>query len=129
MWWKAALAAVALAAGAFALGRASVDTDAARDEGRAAGEAAGVKIGRISGMREGRQIGLRDGHAAGIREGRALQQPAPARKAFRAGYAAGANDVFGGFDGGWAFGTPYVIKLRQGSGGVTYVIDTRSKAP
>jgi hypothetical protein len=129
MWWKAALAAVVLAGGAFALGRATVDTDAARDEGRAAGEAAGLRVGRITGLREGRQVGLRDGRVAGIREGRSLQQPAPARKAFQAGYTAGANDVFGGFDGGWAFGTPYVITLHKGSGGVTYVIDTRSKAP
>jgi hypothetical protein len=129
MWWRAALAALALAGGAFALGRATVDTDAARDEGRAQGEAAGVRVGRISGAREGRQIGLRDGRAAGIREGRALQQPASARRAFQAGYTAGANDVFGGFDGGWAFRRPYVITLHKGSGGITYVIDTRSKAP
>ena len=96
MWWRVALLGVAIAAVAFALGRASVDTDAARDDGRAQGQAAGLRAGR----------------AVGIREGRALQQKAPARKAFRAGYTAGANDVFGGFDGGWSLGTPYVITLR-----------------
>jgi hypothetical protein len=129
VWWRAALVAVALAGGAFALGRASVDTDGARDEGRAQGQAAGLRVGRITGLREGREVGLRDGRAAGIREGRALQQPASARSAFRAGYTAGANDVFGGFDGGWAFDSPYVITLRRGGRGITYVIDTRSKAP
>jgi hypothetical protein len=117
VWWRAALVCVALAGGAFALGRASVDTDTARDEGRAAGEAAG------------QAAGLRAGRAVGIREGRALQQPAAARKAFQAGYTAGANDVFGGFDGGWSLGTPYVITLGKGADGVVYRIDKRSKAP
>ena len=117
MWWRAALVCVALAGGAFALGRASVDTDAARDEGRAAGRAAG------------QAAGLRAGRAVGIREGRALQQPASARRAFRAGYTAGANDVFGGFDGGWSLGTPYTITLGKGPGGIAYRIDKRSKPP
>jgi hypothetical protein len=113
VWWRAALVCVALAGGAFALGRASVDTDTARDEGRAAGQTAG------------QAAGLRAGRAVGIREGRALQQSAPARRAFQAGYTAGANDVFGGVDGGWSLGTPYVITLRPGSGAITYRIDSR----
>jgi hypothetical protein len=108
---------VAVAGVAFALGRASVDTDAARREGRAAGMAEGRARGQAEGLRAGR--------AAGIREGRALQQSASARHAFQAGYTAGANDVFGGFDGGWSLSTPYVITLRRGSGGVTYRIDSR----
>ena len=109
VWWRAALVCVAVAGGAFALGRASVDTDTARDEGRAAGVAAGLRAGR----------------AGGIREGRALQQSAPARHAFQAGYKAGANDVFGGFDGGWSVGKPYVITLGKGPDGITYRIDER----
>jgi hypothetical protein len=116
MWWRAALVCLALAGGAFALGRASVDTDSARDEGRADGRAAG------------QAAGLRAGRAVGIREGRALQQSAPARRAFQAGYTAGANDVFGGVDGGWSLGTPYVITLGKGPDGMTYRIDTRSRA-
>jgi hypothetical protein len=103
MRWAAALiAALAIAGGAFAIGRASVDTptdaDTARDEGR----------------------------AAGVREGRALQQPVAARQAFRAGYVAGANDVFGGFDGGWSLGVPYRITLERGENGVTYRIKARA---
>jgi hypothetical protein len=100
-WVAAALVGVAIAAASFALGRASVDSD----------EAAGLRAGR----------------AAGIREGRALQQPVPARQAFRAGYVAGANDAFGGFDGGWALGTPYRVTLERGDDGVTYRIKDRSK--
>jgi hypothetical protein len=107
------LACVALAGGLFALGRHSADSDGARREGRA------------DGLREG----LRVGRTAGVEEGRALQisesAPRGARQAFEAGYAAGANDVFGGFDGGWSFGTPYVITLRKGSGTITYRIDSR----
>ena len=65
---------------------------------------------------------------AGVREGRELQVPPAARDAFQAGYEAGANDVFGGFDGGWDFGRPYVITLKKGTGGVTYAIATRRGA-
>jgi hypothetical protein len=110
MWSRvvAALAGVTLAAGGFALGRASTDTDA------------------------GRAAGVREGHAAGLQEGRALQatgsSPRSARAAFDAGYAAGANDVFGGFDGGWSLSEPYVVTLARGTGAVTYRIDSRRLA-
>jgi hypothetical protein len=118
------LACVAVGVGLFALGRVSADEDGAREEGRAAG------------LREGRAAGLREGRAAGLSEGRALQtsESAPAgsrravRRAFAAGYTAGANDVFGGFDGGWSLSAPYVITLRPGSGAVTYRIDSRRPA-
>jgi hypothetical protein len=102
----AVVAGAALAAGGFALGRATAD----------AGHDAGVRAGR----------------AAGVEEGRALQatgaSPPGARAAFEAGYAAGANDVFGGFDGGWSLSEPYVITLARGSGAVTYRIDSRRLA-
>ena len=118
------LACVAVAGGAFAIGRESADTDGARGEGRAAG------------LRAGRAEGLREGRAAGLTEGRALQlgESVPgafreaARRAFEAGYTAGANDAFAGFDGGWSFSTPYVITLRKGSGAITYRIDSRRPA-
>jgi hypothetical protein len=87
-------------------------------------------LGRESGGGDdGYEAGLREGRAAGVAEGRVLQmgESAP-RAAFEAGYAAGANDVFGGFDGGWSLGTPYVITLRKGSGAITYRIDSRRPA-
>jgi hypothetical protein len=111
MWSRvvaAAVVAAALAIAGFALGRASANTDAGHD------------------------AGVREGRAAGLQEGRALQASGSApttRAAFDAGYAAGANDVFGGFDGGWSLGTPYVITLRKGSGAITYRIDSRRPAP
>jgi hypothetical protein len=90
-------------------------------------------LGRESGDGgDGHAAGLREGRALGVREGRALQasasSPRGTRAAFEAGYAAGANDVFGGFDGGWSLDTPYVITLRKGSGAITYRIDSRRPA-
>jgi hypothetical protein len=115
------LACAVAAGGLFALGRGSADLDGARHEGRAAG------------VREAKAAALREGRAAGLSEGRALQAGAAApagsrhaaRRAFAAGYTAGANDAFGGFDGGWSLSTPYVITLRRGSGAITYRIDSR----
>ena len=110
MWSRvlAVLAGVAIGGAGFALGRATADTDAGHD------------------------AGVREGRAAGLEEGRALQAAGSAgpgaRVAFDAGYAAGANDVFGGFDGGWSLSEPYVITLARGSGGVTYRIDSRRPA-
>ena len=95
-------AAAVVAAGGFALGRAT------------GGEPSG-----------GYPAGLRAGRAEGVREGRALQIAPAEREAFDAGYAAGANDVFGGFDGGWDLSTPYVVRIARGSGSVTYRIDSR----
>jgi hypothetical protein len=75
--------------------------------------------------------GLAAGEALGVQEGRALQVAgtgAPdVRKAFDAGYAAGANDVFSGYDGGFAVDTPYLVTLEAGRGGVTYRIAIREQ--
>jgi hypothetical protein len=95
-------------------------------------------IGRATAPRaaSGYGTGLAAGLAQGVQEGRALQEglalPADARDvataAFKAGYRAGANDVFGGYDGGWSLGTPYLITLAAGSDGVTYRIASRTPA-
>jgi hypothetical protein len=77
--------------------------------------------------------GLMAGEAQGRQEGRALELgrtlPADARQmveaAFKEGYAAGAVDVFGGYDGGWALGAPYVVTLAPGRGAITYRIGSR----
>jgi hypothetical protein len=117
MWTRvvAVLAVALVAAGLVALGRATVDTAAIHSRGYADGQKAG--------------------EADGVRVGRALQatQSLPpdlqgaSRAAFDAGYAAGANDVFNRYDGGWDFSAPYVIVLVQGDGGVTYRIDSRTE--
>jgi hypothetical protein len=78
--------------------------------------------------------GLLAGEAQGREEGRTLEigQSLPAGEreaveaAFKAGYGAGANDVFGGYDGGWAMAAPYVVTLAAGSGPITYRIGRRT---
>jgi hypothetical protein len=74
-------------------------------------------------------VGDERDYAAGVRDGRALQVPPGARAAFDDGYAAGANDVFAGYDGGWDFDRPYVITLKRGDNGITYRIASRSTRP
>jgi hypothetical protein len=77
--------------------------------------------------------GLQVGEAQGRREGRAIQEGAelpaasrrPVHDAFDAGYAAGLNDAFAGYDGGWAIGLPYVVVIANGTGQVAYRIKTR----
>ncbi|MEN3303885.1 MAG: hypothetical protein V7603_87, partial [Micromonosporaceae bacterium] len=79
--------------------------------------------------------GLRDGRAQGVQEGRALGQTQPlpaqsrdaARAAFDAGYVAGANDVFGGYDGGWSPGVPYLVTLGHPGGPIGYRILSRTE--
>jgi hypothetical protein len=116
------LVAIAVAAGLVFLGRVTAGTDAARSDGMRAGRAAGYADG------------VHDGVADGLREGRALQAPVTlpagsqdvAKAAFDAGYTAGANDVFDGYDGGWGLDEPYVIVLVPAGNGITYRIRSRS---
>ena len=127
MWGKIAvgLACVVVAGGLFALGRLSADDD---DSGSASDSAASAAAARAAGLREGRAAGLREGRALQASESAAPGARRATRRAFAAGYTAGANDVFGGFDGGWSLSTPYVITLRRGSGPITYRIDSRRPA-
>jgi hypothetical protein len=128
-WSRVAVVAVglAVAAGLVALGRWSAGTGAARARGYAAGQAAGYTAGYTGG--------LRDGRAAGVQEGRALAQTQPlpagsrdaARAAFDRGYVAGADDAFGGYDGGWSLGVPYLITLGHPGGPITYRIVSRTE--
>jgi hypothetical protein len=111
--------AVGLAAvvGAFLIGRGTAAHPAARPS----------SIG-------GYVAGLRDGAAQGREVGRALQLGAElpagdrhlARDAFRAGYTAGANDVFAGYDGGWTYRAPWLVVLSPGSGAIEYRIRDRT---
>ena len=79
--------------------------------------------------------GLAVGRASGLAEGRALQLGAAlpvadrrqAEAQFRAGYQAGAEDVFSGYDGGWVIGRSYVIVLGPGVNGLTYRISHREE--
>jgi hypothetical protein len=120
--WVLVLVGIAVGAGLVAAGRFTSDAGAARSDGYRAGRAAGYAAG------------VDDGRAAGVREGRAFQAPLSlppgsqdaARASFQAGYAAGANDVFGGYDGGWDTEAPYVVVLTPGGPGITYRIRSRT---
>lgn len=78
--------------------------------------------------------GLRVGEAQGRELGRALQAGSElppheqdvARDAFKSGYAAGANDVFAGYDGGWTFNAPWIITLEHGDSRIDYRIRDRT---
>jgi hypothetical protein len=116
------LVAVSAAAGLVAFGRASAGTATARSNGYRQGRSAGYAAG------------VQDGRAAGLQEGRALQMPlalpsglqVAAKAAFNAGYAAGANDVFGGYDGGWDTDSPYIVVLGPAGNGIVYRIRSRT---
>jgi hypothetical protein len=45
-----------------------------------------------------------------------VQQPKPHPGTYDAGYEA----AFGGFDGGWVFGAPYIVTLKHAGNGLTY---------
>ena len=118
----AVVVSTALVAGAgVVVGRDSVDTQGARERG--------YRSGRYDGYFDALPVG----EAQGRREGRALQEgislPAAdrqvAKHAFDAGYAAGANDAFAGYDGGWALEAPYVVTLARAHGDITYRIASR----
>jgi len=92
------------------------------------------QVGHRDGYDEGYLAGLHDGVVQGRQEGRALQEgdtvPAGSRRpvqvAFNDGYAAGANDVFGGYDGGWALTEPYVVTLERARAPIVYRIGSRT---
>lgn len=114
------LAVAAIGAGCYVLGRVTA--------GNGNG---GYRQGRVDGY----LAGLHDGTAQGLEQGRSAQEvaglPANARaaaqQAFDDGYAAGANDVFAGYDGGWALHVPWIITLSGGSGQVVYRIQGREQ--
>lgn len=113
---------VLVGAGLLLLGRVTAGTNAGHDssyqDGRNDGYAAGLRVGEAQGRQEGRALQEGTALAPGSRQ--------PVQDAFNAGYVAGANDAFGGYDGGWALGAPYLVVLESGTGQVTYRIATRT---
>jgi hypothetical protein len=49
-----------------------------------------------------------------------VRTPPAARGSFTAGYLAGREDAFSGYDGGWSYATPYIVILRRGGRRITY---------
>jgi hypothetical protein len=73
------------------------------------------------------------GYDEGVSVGRALQSgdtlPSSTRdlgtQAFQAGYRAAQADSFGGYDGGWSIGRPYMVVIGHGLDGAPYRIADR----
>src|SRR4051812_35190916 len=107
-----ALLVAAAAAGVFAAGRATAPS---RDSDYS------------TRFRAGWSVGVAEGRAAPVALPLPVASRTVARKAFEAGYREGADDVFGGYDGGWELSRPYVITLAAGRGGITYRIATRER--
>ena len=113
----AAAAGLIAAAAAFGLGRLSVGTPHPGPsptgdyfDGLRVGQAQGREVGRT--LQVGASLPAKDKHVA--------------RDAFRAGYAAGANDVFAGYDGGWTFEAPWIVTLEPGGSKIDYRIRDRT---
>jgi hypothetical protein len=118
-WIVLAVLGIAVAVGLVALGRASAGTGAGRASGYGAGYADGVRDGRAGGLQEGRALAQVQALPSG--------QGDAARASFDAGYVAGANDAFSGYDGGWSPGVPYVVTLVHPAGPIGYRIASRAE--
>jgi hypothetical protein len=114
-------AALLVATGGLLAGRATVDTSSARTAGYQDGQSKGYLDGLRAGQAQGRQEGR------SLSEVRSLPQASrqPVQGAFNDGYAAGANDEFAGYDGGWTLNMPYLITLERGSGRIAYRVSGR----
>ena len=109
--------AAAVGAGAFLLGRATAPAHTHRSTVGTYFD--GLRVGEAQGRREGRAIQEGIALPAGDRK--------PVRDAFDAGYAAGANDAFAGYDGGWTLHVPWLVTLEGGSGQIAYRISDRTR--
>jgi hypothetical protein len=120
-WALVAVLAAAVAVGLVLLGRVTTNTNAAHDRGYRAGHDDGYFAGLRAGQAEGRRLGRV------LQEGSELPPDSrkPVQDAFDAGYVAGADDAFAGYDGGWTFNVPYVVTLVPGTNQIVYAIDTR----
>ncbi len=117
-----AAGAAVLAAGFFLLGHVSADADGVRAGGYRSGQSAGyfggLQAGEAQGREEGRALQVSDTVPADSRQ--------PVQDAFTGGYAAGANDSFGNYDGGWAVDEPYLVTVTRGSGQIIYRLTSRT---
>src|SRR3954447_3247809 len=118
-----AAAVVVLGAALVLTGRASVNRTADRRAGAAAARQDGYFDGLLAGEAQGRLEGRAEQEVHGLPAGTA----AAIRRAFSDGYAAGANDAFAGYDGGWSVGVPYVVTIALAKGDVVYRIASRER--
>ena len=82
--------------------------------GRAAGQKAGTRTGERAGAERGRTVGFERGRKAGELQGE------------RQGIQSGAYAALGGLTD-WQPGSFYIVKFGTGTGGVSFVIDSRTQ--
>jgi hypothetical protein len=113
-------AGVVAAAGLFLIGRVTASNNASPASRQTVGDYFdGLRIGEAQGRQLGRALQEADALPAADRR--------PVRDAFDAGYAAGQNDVFAGYDGGWTLHVPWVITIERGGAKVDYRIEGRTQ--
>jgi hypothetical protein len=114
-----AAAALLVTLACVELGRLTVSTSAASPAVRSSDYFDGLRVGEAQGRQEGRAL----------QEGAALPPRArrPVAQAFDDGYAAGTNDAFAGYDGGWALAVPYIVTIEEGQGRIVYRIRDRTQ--
>jgi len=113
---SASIVAAAFAAGGLAAGGAALAVHADQPTGGLS-YFDGLRAGEAQGREEGRMLQLGQSLPAASRQ--------PVSDAFKAGYVAGTNDAFAGYDGGWAPATLYVVTLERGDGPIVYRISSR----
>ncbi|HEY2273801.1 MAG TPA: hypothetical protein VGH30_13580 [Jatrophihabitantaceae bacterium] len=114
------VAAAAIGTALFAIGRATAPSPAHHAPSTSVGDYFdGLRVGEAEGRREGRV--LQEGISLPKHDRR------PVRHAFDAGYTAGANDAFAGYDGGWALHVPWIVTIEGGAGQIAYRIKGREQ--
>jgi hypothetical protein len=132
----AVLLLAAVAVGFYFIGKAAADDTAAEQRGVEKGEAefdkgtpgyqriyeAGRAAGEKSGTRTGVRVGAEQGRKVGFEKG----QKAGQLQGERQGIESGATAALGGFTD-WQPGSFYIVKFGTGTGGVPFVIDSRTQ--
>ena len=132
----AVLVLAAVAVGFYFIGKAAADDKAAEERGLKKGRAefaqgtpgyqrifaAGQSAGQQAGKRTGEKVGAERGRKVGFERGQKTGQ----LQGERQGIQSGANAALGQFTD-WQPGSFYIVKFGTGTGGVPFVIDSRSQ--
>jgi hypothetical protein len=132
----AVLVIAAVAVGFYFIGKSAADDQAAEDRGVEKGQAefakgtpgyqriyaAGVVAGRTAGKRTGEVAGAERGRKVGFEKG----QKAGQLQGEQQGITSGANAALGQFTD-FQTGSFYIVKFGTGTGGVPFVIDSRTQ--
>ena len=132
----AALLLAGVAVGFYFIGKAAADDKAAEERGVDKGRAdfaqgtpgyqrifaAGQAAGQRSGTRTGERVGAERGRRVGFERGRKAGQ----LQGERQGIQSGSNEALGQFTD-WQPGSFYIVKFGTGTGGVPFVIESRSQ--